>query len=488
MLFSSLQYFVFLPFVLLIYYLLPQSARWVFILLSSVFFLLCAGLSNLYVVFAVIIINYFSGLLLDSLKKRSLKKIVFITTITLDIGILAFFKYFNFLNDNFTIILNLVGLQNPIPALSLLLPLGISFYTFQAIGYTYDVYNGNQKAERNAGLFSAYLLFFPKFIAGPVERAYQFLPQLQQSIHFDYNRIVHGFRLILWGLFKKMVIGDRLAIFVNYGFNNVRDLDGLSLFILIFFQAFQLYADFSGYTDIAIGSAKVLGFNLSDNFNKPFISKTVSEYWRRWHISLASWVNDYIYKPLSLSIAIRRNWGRWGIIYSLTVTFVLFGLWHGASWSFVVFGLSQSVALAYEILSRKMRRKLSNTIPNVIYNPFSILITFLFICYSAVFFRANDLKDAFYVIFNSFNHFSDIFNPAAIRLHLNNLGLNKWDVWIAGSGILVIVGTHISKFYGINEALENRSVYLRWFVYVFLILGVIFLGTFMSQDFMYFQF
>jgi D-alanyl-lipoteichoic acid acyltransferase DltB (MBOAT superfamily) len=347
---------------------------------------------------------------------------------------------------------------------------------------------GNQKPEKNPGLVATYILFFPKLIAGPVERSYKFIPQLYKSLDFDYNRTVRGFRLILWGLFKKIVIGDRLTIFVNHGFNNIREYDGLSLFMLIFLQAFQLYADFSGYTDIALGSAKILGFNLTDNFNKPFLAGSVSEYWRRWHISLASWVNDYIFKPLSLSIAIKRNWGRWGIIYALTVTFVLFGLWHGASWSFVVFGFVQSLALSYEVLTRRTRKKLSGKIPHVIYNPLSILLTFLFVCYSAVFFRANDLSDAFYIILNSFNNIGEFLSPIAIKSHINGLGLNRWDALIAGSGILVIISTHLSKYQGINEALKNKPVWFQWFVYVLLILTIIFLGTFKSEDFMYFQF
>lgn len=488
MLFSSLEYFIFLPLVVIIYWLLPHKARWIMLLLSSILFLISARISNFFVVLLIILINYFSGLFLEPGSSYKYRKALFILTVTADIAVLVFFKYFNFLNDNFSVLLNLFRVDNPVPALNIILPLGISFYTFQAIGYSADIYLGNQKPERNPGIFAAFILFFPKIIAGPVERSYTFIPQLNKQIDFDYSGTIRGLRLILWGLFKKIVIGDRLAIFVNHGFNNVRELDGISLFILIFFQAFQLYADFSGYTDIALGSAKILGFDLTDNFNKPFLSRSVSEYWRRWHISLASWVRDYIYKPLSLSIAINRTWGKWGIIYALTVTFVLFGLWHGASWSFVVFGFVQSLALSYEILTKKIRKSLSQKIPSGIYNPLSILITFIFVCYSAVFFRANDLKDAIYIILNSFNNFADIFSFTAVKAHINNLGLNKWDVLVSGAGILLIMATHLSHYPGINEALEKKPSYVRWSVYIILILTIIFLGTFMSKDFMYFQF
>jgi D-alanyl-lipoteichoic acid acyltransferase DltB (MBOAT superfamily) len=295
-------------------------------------------------------------------------------------------------------------------------------------------------------------------------------------------------RLILWGLFKKILIGDKLAIFVNYGFNNLEDKSGLTLMILIFLQAFQLYADFSGYTDIALGSARLFGFRIMGNFNKPFLATTVSEYWRRWHISLASWVNDYIYKPLSLSIAIKRNWGQWGPIYALTVTFVLFGLWHGADWKFVVFGFVQSLALAYEVLTRKIRRKASRRIKPYIYRPFSILVTFLFVCYSAIFFRANTLPDAWLVISGSLGDPLGILSPAKIWLSLKELGMNKWDVLVSFGGIAVIVLTHFSKFRDINEALGQKHFLFRWGVYVILILCIIFLGTFKSTSFMYFQF
>jgi D-alanyl-lipoteichoic acid acyltransferase DltB (MBOAT superfamily) len=224
MLFSSLEYFIFLPLVVVIYWLLPHRIRWAFLLLSSIIFLVSARVSYLFVVLAVIIINYISGFFLDPESKYKHRKLVFILTLVADLGILVFYKYFNFLNDNLSQILNLFGFHNPIPALSILLPLGISFYTFQAIGYSYDIYMGNQKPEKNPGLVATYILFFPKLIAGPVERSYKFIPQLYKSLDFDYNRTVPGLRLILWGLFKKIVIGDRLTIFVNHGFNNIQIL------------------------------------------------------------------------------------------------------------------------------------------------------------------------------------------------------------------------------------------------------------------------
>jgi D-alanyl-lipoteichoic acid acyltransferase DltB (MBOAT superfamily) len=263
-----------------------------------------------------------------------------------------------------------LNLETELSPLSILLPLGISFYVFQVIGYNLEIYWENAKPEQHLGHFAAYVMFFPKLISGPIERAHLFLPQIKSEKRFNYDYIKSGLQLILWGLFKKLVIADRIDPVTNLIFNNVDDYHGLSLIIGIGLYIVQLYADFSGYTDIALGLARTLGYKLTDNFNRPFQATSISDFWRRWHITLSSWVLDYIYTPVAAS---KRGWGKYGTIYALIITFTILGFWHGASWNFVIYGFLHALAVSYEFLTKKIRVKLSNKIPSAVYFPVIII-------------------------------------------------------------------------------------------------------------------
>jgi len=244
-----------------------------------------------------IVIDYFAGILIENSEGKR-RKLFLILSLIANIGVLAVFKYHNFLNENLTFLMHGFGLSNPIPYLSIILPIGLSFYTFQAMSYTIEVYRGNQKAERHFGIFSLYIMFYPLLLAGPIERPYNLLPQLRIKQDFEYTRVVEGLRLMLWGLFKKLVIADRLAIYVNAVYNNYEAHNGTTLILASIFFTFQIYCDFSGYSDMAIGAAKVMGIKLMNNFNRPYFSRSMSEFWKRWHISLSSWFRDYVYITL----------------------------------------------------------------------------------------------------------------------------------------------------------------------------------------------
>jgi len=248
----------------------------------------------------------------------------------------------------------------------IILPIGLSFHTFQAMSYTIEVYRRNQKAERHFGIYALYVMFYPQLVAGPIERPQNLLHQFREEHHFDYTRVTSGLKLMLWGMFKKVVIADNLSTFVTQVYDSPHNFSGLPLIVATLFFSIQLYCDFSGYSDIAVGSAQVMGFTLMKNFDRPFFSASISELWRRWHISLSTWLRDYLYTPISV---VTRNWEKWGIVFSLIVTFVLAGLWHGADWKFVVFGFLHGIALAYEFLTRKTRKKISKKVPSYIYQP-----------------------------------------------------------------------------------------------------------------------
>lgn len=294
MLFNSLDFLIFFIIVTTLYFVIPHNKRWILLLISSCYFYMAFVPIYILILGFTIVIDYFAGILIENSEGKR-RKLFLILSLIANIGVLAVFKYHNFLNENLTFLMHGFGLSNPIPYLSIILPIGLSFYTFQAMSYTIEVYRGNQKAERHFGIFSLYIMFYPLLLAGPIERPYNLLPQLRIKQDFEYTRVVEGLRLMLWGLFKKLVIADRLAIYVNAVYNNYEAHNGTTLILASIFFTFQIYCDFSGYSDMAIGAAKVMGIKLMNNFNRPYFSRSMSEFWKRWHISLSSWFRDYVY-------------------------------------------------------------------------------------------------------------------------------------------------------------------------------------------------
>lgn len=343
-----------------------------------------------------IVVDYFAGIFIEKNTGKK-RKLFLIASLIANIGVLAIFKYYNFINQNLSLLLNGLHLHNSLPYLTVLLPIGLSFHTFQAMSYTIEVYRGNEKAERNFGIYSLYVMFYPQLVAGPIERPQNLLHQFRTEHKFDYQRVADGLKLMAWGLFKKVVIADKLAIIVNNVYDDPCHYHGLSFVIASIFFAFQIFCDFSGYTDIAIGAAQVMGFKLMKNFNKPYHSKSISEFWSRWHISLSTWFNDYLYIPLGGS---RVKVPRW--YFNLFIVFVISGLWHGANWAYIAWGpYLNGFYLVFALITGNVRQKMSSFLgidkfPEI-NNTIQLFTTFALITLAWVFFRAHTIRDAAYI-------------------------------------------------------------------------------------------
>jgi D-alanyl-lipoteichoic acid acyltransferase DltB (MBOAT superfamily) len=356
---------------------------------SSLFFYACWNPVYLALILFSVAVTWLSGILMSGAEPGK-RKFILIGSLVLNLGILFFFKYYNFFADTANA---LFGVLKPassavFPAFNVLLPVGISFYTFQALGYSIDVFRGTVAAERNFVTYALFVTFFPQLVAGPIERTGNLLPQFKEDHVFDYDRVTAGLKLAAWGMFKKVVIADRLAVYVNAVYGNPGVYPAAALALATFFFTFQIYCDFSGYSDIAIGSARVLGFDLMTNFRRPYFSQSITEFWRRWHISLSTWLKDYIYIPLG-----GNRKGAFRQKLNLLITFLLSGLWHGAAWHFVIWGLLHGI---FQVIERSIPERLNamlNKVPVV-----RICVTFLLVSLTWVFFRANTTGDAFFII------------------------------------------------------------------------------------------
>jgi alginate O-acetyltransferase complex protein AlgI len=388
MLFNSIPFLIFFPVVTLLFFLLPHKIRWFLLLAASCFFYMFFKPEYILILAFTIVIDYFAGIFLEEEPDDQRKRRYLILSFVANIGVLAVFKYFNFINDNITGLALLFGKKNPIPHLNWLLPIGLSFHTFQAMSYTIEVYRGNQKAERHFGIYALYVMFYPQLVAGPIERPQNIIHQFYEKKKFSYDNAVTGLNLIVYGLFKKVVIADRLAEYVNNVYANIGNANSVSILLACYFFAIQIYCDFSGYSDIARGTAKCMGYDLMVNFNRPFASKSISEFWKRWHISLSTWFYDYLFNPLVMSF---RNWGRGAIMLGFFVTFFLCGLWHGANWNYVLWGLLFAVALTYEFFTKNTRVAIFSTLPRWLNNAISIFLTFNFVVFADAFFRGNSV-------------------------------------------------------------------------------------------------
>ncbi|HEX6244222.1 MAG TPA: MBOAT family O-acyltransferase, partial [Polyangiales bacterium] len=397
--FNSLEFLLFFLIVVGTFFFVPQRARWAFLLGASCYFYGVWNWLVLIQLVAVIGLTYWFGVRIedtaDAVKKRKLAT----TSIVLLVLNLFAFKYTAFANESFRSLFSWVGAPYPIPVVRLILPIGISFYTFQLIGYIVDVYKVG-KAERHLGVFALFTLFFPKLVAGPIERSKGLLPQLHAEQSFDRARVVAGLRLMLWGAFQKIVVADRLAPFVNAVYAKPRDQEGVVLVFATWVFAFQIYCDFAGYSDIAVGAAQTLGFKLTRNFNRPYFAISVQDFWKRWHISLSSWLTDYVYTPLSRT-KVKMKWHTWMQV-ALFITFVVSGFWHGAAWTFVLWGALHGSYLVAAMQSQKtwtkIHKKTGILKRQKLHNTLKICATFSLVCFAYIFFRAESVADAFYIV------------------------------------------------------------------------------------------
>lgn len=439
------------------------------------------------ILFFTIIIDYFAGILIENTEGKR-KQFYLVISILANVGVLSFFKYFNFFNNNIASLAGLIGLSYSVKPLSVVLPIGLSFHTFQSMSYTIEVFKKRQKAERHLGILSLYVMFFPQLVAGPIERPYNLLHQFHEKHEFNYDNIINGLWLIMWGMFKKVVIADRISVLVDTVYSNPTQFTSIPLIVATLFFSIQIYCDFSGYSDIAIGAALVMGFNLMGNFNRPYFSQSIPEFWKRWHISLSSWFKDYMYVPLGGNRVSKLRWQ-----FNVLVTFLISGLWHGANWTFILWGLLNGFyyllsawaknfkAIFWQKIGLEKLPRFRQTI--------SIGIVFALITFSWIFFRSNNIYDAYYIITHLIPINQVSVNSIDELKHIFELGLNKIEFIIALFGIsLMILYDIMSKRMNIRDRLLNKHWSLRWIVYTSLFLMTFFLGKFANQQFIYFQF
>ena len=494
MLFNSIDFLFFFPLVTILYYAIPHKYRWFLLLMASCVFYMWFIPQYILILSITIVIDYIAGILIERTLSRKRKKLYLIISIISTCLVLFLFKYFNFFNANLAKIAQLLDFNYSIKALEIILPLGLSFHTLQSLAYIIEVYRGEQKAEYNFGIYSLYVMFYPQLVAGPIERPQNLLRQFYEKHSFDYKRVTDGLKLMVVGLFKKIVIADRLAIFVNQVYDSPTQYNGLTLVVATVLFAFQVYCDFSGYSDIAIGSAKTMGFRLMTNFNTPYFSKSISEFWTRWHISFNTWLRDYILIPLSS----RTQW-----YFNLFIVFLVSGLWHGADWTYIIFGIIQGSYFIFSIWTKNLRLKIRAIIRlnkcKALLEYWQIFTTFSLICFSLIFFRAKNIGDAFYIVTHLLRGWGGALNNvlSRVRGEVIQTSLFGGPIQIVREQFVIMVVLLI--LFIIVQSLENKGketldylsrcpVYVRWSFWYSYILGLFFLGVKTDNVFIYFQF
>ena len=482
--FISAEFVLFAVLIFSAYFLIAQRWRWLFLLLASYYFYAFWQPSYLLLIIFSTLVDYLVGLALGNTcaTKVYRRRLLLACSLVANLGLLFIFKYANLLGQAVTDLSTALGISVEFGALDLLLPVGISFYTFQSMAYTFDVYRGRNPAQRHFGIFATYVAFFPQLVAGPIERATNMLPQFQLTFGFDYDRVVSGLRLILWGVFKKVVIADRLAIYVNAVYGDVESYTGLRLIVATVFFAFQIYCDFSAYSDIAIGTARILGFRLMENFRRPYLAISLRDFWRRWHISLSTWFRDYVYIGLG-----GNRQGASRQVINLLIVFALSGLWHGANWTFLLWGLFHGVIVALETVFKS--RKMTLLPDNIIGQAFSILFTFMLVNFGWILFRAQNLAEIQHIYANLLDFsqgFAGLTEPF-------QQGLLPWRMEFALAigliALLVIIDVADERL-GMPALFTRLPLFLRWLVY-YVLLICIYVSLYYNttiQEFFYFQF
>ena len=518
MVFNSLTFLLFVFAVILAYFVFPKKFQWIVLLLASyIFYLISARELVIFLLFTTIT-TFYTGLLLgrtndkfkqiiadsgDSITKEQKKQYaaenkkkkwtILLITLIVNFGILAFMKYSNFLALNTNSLLSFLSVDVTLPTLNLLLPLGISFYTFQSASYVIDVYRGKFQPDKNIAKFALFVSFFPQIVQGPISRYDNLANQLYDNHKFEYTRSKFGAQLILWGLFKKMVIADRAAVIVNLVFNNYKDFDGITIFIAAMLYTIQVYCDFSGGIDIARGVAQILGINLINNFERPLFATSIADFWRRWHITLSAWMRDYIFYPLSLSKSFsklgkssRKILGNYlGKLFptflAMLITFLIVGIWHGASWKFVAYGLYNGIlifsGILFDPLNAKIIAKTQIRTDCFSWRFFQITLTFLLVCVGRYFSRAPSFMTALKMLKKTFS----TFNPWVLMDgSLYKLGLDKHDfnLLLVVIVILVIVDIFQENGYSLRKSISQQNLVFRWLIYLAAIFAILIFGMY----------
>ncbi|MSU74632.1 MBOAT family protein [Candidatus Kaiserbacteria bacterium] len=492
MTFISIAFVVFFISIVPAYYLCPSRFRWVLLLLASCYFYAAFVPKYIFILFFIIIVDFFFALWMER-TRGVMKQGLFITSLVITIGVLFVFKYFNFFNDNIGALAHALGWNYSIGALSFILPLGLSFHTFQSLSYLIEVYRGKYPAERHLGIYALYVMFFPQLVAGPIERPSHLIPQFKKIISFEKERIFSGLRLMMWGFFKKLVIADRLALSVTYIYANLAQVGGPSiLFVLVVFT-FQLYADFSGYSDIARGSSRVLGIDLVRNFDQPFFSRSIAEFWRRWHISLSSWFRDYLYYPLVC--ATRRKSVTW-IYMSIIITFLVMGLWHGAAWTYVIMGTLFGLYIVLGFITKPLREKMVrwsglDRAPHL-HVALQVLITFLIVSFTFAFFRSPDVPTVLTLLKQlcvGWHLSLEQFTEAYFIHPFSQLGMRRIDLLLSFIFISILLFVEkMEKDKHLGTFLKTKSLFLKTVLYSTVFLALLMFASFATNAFIYFQF
>ncbi|WCT13526.1 MBOAT family O-acyltransferase [Mucilaginibacter jinjuensis] len=468
MLFNSIEFLLFFLVVTTLYYLLPYKYRWVLLLLASCYFYMAFVPVYILILGFTIIVDYFAGLYIEKNTGRK-RKLLLIVSLVANIGVLCVFKYYNFLNANLSFLLAAGGHKDPFPFLSILLPIGLSFHTFQAMSYTIEVYRGNQPAEKSFGIYALYVMFYPQLVAGPIERPQNLLHQFREKHDFNSYNVSSGLKQMLIGFLKKLVIADRISIYVDTVYNNSASQNGRSLACATIFFAFQIYCDFSAYSDIAIGAAKTMGFDLMKNFNRPYLATSISQFWRRWHISLSTWFKDYLYIPLGGS-RVKHKYRQY---LNLLIVFTISGLWHGANWTYLVWGGLNGLFLIVESALPTV-----HIAKNWLLTTLKTLITFFAVCTTWVFFRAENVSQAF-IILRKIIKFDGPLYPGNPKDHF---------YYAAAAIFFLIFFEWVAEYKPrLYQYIPNNYI-TRLGYYTFIVAIIMLFGVFGGGQFIYFQF
>ena len=485
MLFNSILYLLFLPAVTIVLFLVPKKIQWLWLLLCSTFFYYLLLPVYLIVFFCLIPLNYYFGLQIENAGAKRQK--VFNIALFSNLLVLAFFKYFGILDS---IVASIFSHTKTDIFWRIILPIGLSYFIFTLLSYLIEIKRGTIKAERHIGILASSLMFFPKLLQGPIERPGAIIRQFREGKSFDYDRIVEGLKMMLWGYFKKLVVADRLAIYVNAVYGNAEQHNGTSLAIATFFYAFQIYADFSGYTDIALGSAKIMGFELTNNFKRPYFATSIKEFWNRWHISFSTWLRDYLFLPLayffSKKMKDEKYFGiaseKWIFLFSALITFAICGLWHGEGANFLVWGLLFGVYLSYSNwtvnINKNIRKNLHISKKSVFYTTYKIIITFLLVSFAFIFFRASSLNSAVDIINKIFTSYGFPFYES------------PGNLIYAVFGILILITIDFKREF-LNDRfslLYNKYSAIRIGTIISMVMTILLIGVFDGGQFIYFQF
>lgn len=494
MLFNSLDFLIFFPIVVLIYFIIPRKIRYIWLLVASYYFYMCWNTKYALLIGISTLITYISGLIIGKCQKGWSKKLVVALSFVSNLGILVFYKYFDFILENINAVLGKCNMQLVSNPFDIILPVGISFYTFQALSYTVDVYRKEVEPEKNPLKYALFVSFFPQLVAGPIERSKNLLNQVKNIENikvWNYDRVANGFILMVFGMFQKMVIADRVSVFVDSVYNNLHAVGTMETVFAAVGFSIQIYCDFAAYSTIAIGAAKVMGFELMENFDTPYFAASIKEFWRRWHISLSSWFKDYLYIPLG-----GNRKGKIRKYFNLMVTFLVSGLWHGASWNYVVWGGLHGIYQVFGEILAPVRKKLVKVFKVndgvFSYKLGQILFTFSLTSLTWVFFRAETIREALYF----FKRMFTMWNPwVFFNEGLYEYGLDRVEVNILFAALIVLLLAELLKYFKkqrISEFLMEQNLWFRWIVVIGMIVACVVYGeygiSFDSNQFIYFQF